>query len=46
LSNELLNIHLELLSESDLSSGRLFCTMFTMESIIIDMATGTEETEV
>ena len=46
LSNKLLNIHFELLFESDFSSGRLFCTMFTIESIIIDMAMGTEETEV
>jgi len=45
LSNKLLDVHLVLESVSAFRSGRLFCTMFTMESIIIDMATGTEDTE-
>ncbi|AII46988.1 hypothetical protein KR49_11290 [Synechococcus sp. KORDI-49] len=45
MSNELLNVHLVLESESGWVSGRLFCTMLTMESIIIDIAMGTVETD-
>ena len=45
LSNKLLDVHFLEMSESAEIPGRLFCTMLTMESIIIDIAIGTEETD-